>query len=171
MKVLSRKPASKSASASNLSGVEQPSIDDDEDDEDGDKRKLTTTMEERQQTAQKEREEKQRKYEEARQRLFGSESSTASRPTGNSTIPVTQQSEESRSWNKSKGLRDGRPSSAVGNKTRQLFDPNYIPKADPDNLKKEHHSSSEQQPIRLPRGPDNSGSGGFGFAARGGRAN
>lgn len=176
MKVLSRKPTSKSTSASDLSGLEQPTIDDDEDDEDGDKRKLTMTMEERQQNAQKEREEKQKKYEEARRRLFGAESSTGNRSTGNSTVPVTQQSGESRSRSKSKGVRDGRPSSSTGNKSRQLFDPNYIPKPDSNNYQKNENQSpsrtstpTEQQPIRLPRGPDNSG--GFGFAARGGRAN
>lgn len=178
MKVLSRKPISQSAGASGLSGLEQPTIDDDEDDEDSDKRKLGITMEERQQNAQREREEKQKKYEEARQRLFGSESSTGSRPPGNNVLPVAQQSGESRSRSKNKPVRDSRPSSSTGNKTRQLFDPNFTSKPDTIYAQKRENQLSprcstptEQQPIRSPRGPENIGRGGFGFAARGDRAN
>lgn len=176
MKVLSRKPTTKSSGNPNVSGLEQPMIDDDDDDdEDNEKRKLTTTVEERQQSAQREREEKQKKYEEARQRLFGSENLTSVPSLTNNNSPINQKSGELRSRSKSKAVRDGRPPS-TGNKTRQLFDPNFTSKPDSVNSpKKENQSMSrsatptEQQPIRSPRGPDNSGRGGFGFATRGGR--
>ncbi|KAL8957559.1 MAG: hypothetical protein Q9183_006024, partial [Haloplaca sp. 2 TL-2023] len=75
MKVLSRKPATKTmATADPALGLEKLALEDDEDDEEDEEKTRTPTAEERQIKAQKEREEKQKKYEEARQRLFGANS-------------------------------------------------------------------------------------------------
>lgn len=67
---------------------------------------------------------------------------------------------------------------------RQLYDPDYTGRPGSVSIQKRGaasssssraespngvSSSSSQQPIRLPKGPDGSGRGGFGFAARGGR--
>lgn len=175
MKVLSRKPASKTASTATMQGLDQLTLDDDDDDDDEiDMQKATLTLEERQQKAQREREEKQRKYEAARERLFGEGKASGNLPTKGATLSTVKQSGESRSQSRNKGTRDSRPSSSGGNKNRQLYDPNYTAK--PGSLsiqKKEDQSESgrstpvEQQPIRSPRGPDKSGRGGFGFAPRG----
>lgn len=177
MKVLSRKPMSKAAgTGNNVLDLEQPTLDDEEEDDEDESQRNVLTMEERQRKAQREREDKQKKYEEARQRLFGSEATGGAQSPSRSTLSLIQQSGEPRSRSKTKGSWDSRPPS-VSNKARQLYDPNYTVK--PDSVyvqKKEHESLSgrstpiEQQPIRSPRGPDNTGRGGFGFAARGSKS-
>lgn len=176
MKVLSRKPRPKVASTTALPGVEQLTLDDDDDDDENDTPDATMTMEERQQRAQREREEKQKKYEEARERLFGAEAASGTPATGNAALAVTKQNGESRSRSRNKGTRESRPSSSAGNKSRQLYDPNYTAKSDSLCIQKQesksasgHSTPNEQQPIRSPRGPDDSGRGGFGFSPRGGR--
>lgn len=176
MKVLSRKPRSKTANTAALPGLGQLTLDDDDDDDENDTPNVIMTMEERQQKAQREREEKQKKYEEARERLFGAEAGSGTPATGNAVLAVTKQNGESRSQSRNKGTRESRPSSSAGNKSRQLYDPNYTVKSDSlYNQKQEskiasgRSTPSEQQPIRAPRGPDDSGRGGFGFSPRGGR--
>ena len=127
--------------------------------------------------AQKEREEKQRKYEEARQRLFGS-----SEPTSGSTSPRKSASPAprgaiDRGRGRGRGNKENRPGSSSGNKNKQLFDPNYTPKPDSVYIQKRDPELSvsgpstpgEESIIRSPRGPDGSGRGGFGFANRGGQ--
>ena len=174
VKVLSRKPAPKKETYIDpVTGLEQLTVEDDDDDEDEDTKKKTLTMEERQQKAQQEREEKQRKYEEARQRLFGTDGTSA--PKSGTTTPKSNG--ESRNSSRSKTSKESRPSSSAGNKNRQLYDPNYTAKPDSVYLQKKElpvgsgrSTPSEQQPIRSPRGPEVSGRGGFGFAPRGGRA-
>ena len=179
MKVLSRKPAPKVVTRTDpVSGLEQLTIEDDEEDDDEDTTKTTMTMEERQQKAQREREEKQRKYEEVRERLFGAGTSgttSGTRSPGQTTPPRAGSSGESKSRGRSKGGRDARPSSSVDSKTRQLYDPRYTVKPDSVYIQKREIQPSasgcstpvEEQLIRNPRGPDGSGRGGFGFAARG----
>lgn len=179
MKVLSRKPAPKVVTRTDpVSGLEQLTIEDDEEDDDEDTTKTTMTMEERQQKAQREREEKQRKYEEVRERLFGAGTSgttSGTRSPGQTTPPRAGSSGESKSRGRSKGGRDARPSSSVDSKTRQLYDPSYTVKPDSVYIQKREIQPSasgcstpvEEQLIRNPRGPDGSGRGGFGFAARG----
>lgn len=176
MKVLSRKPRPKTTNTTALPDLGQLTLDDDDEDDENDTPNATMTMEERQQKAQREREEKQKKYEEARERLFGTESASGTPATSNAVLAVTKQNGESRSRSRNKGTREGRPTSSAGNKSRQLYDPNYTVKSDSlYNQKQETKSASGrstpngQQPIRSPRGPDDSGRGGFGFSPRGGR--
>ena len=163
-----------------MTGLSQMTIEDD-DDEDEDAKKNQPTPEELRLKAQREREEKQRKYEEVRARLFGT-SDTGSGNSSPGTITPPTQIEDGRS-NRGKGRGRGgsnrqesrRPDSQSG--TRELYDPNYTPK--PGSLttpRRGQEASSlgrsaprEEQIIRAPRGPDGSGSGGFGFARRGGK--
>ena len=175
VQVLSRKPAPKVLPRKDCtSGIEQLSIDDDEDEDEDESKKTALTLEERQQKAQREREEKQKKYEEVRERLFGSDKVSDTSSPGIITLPNNKSGGDTRYRGRSKGARDSRPSSSNGNKTRQLFEPNHNPK--PDSIfvqKKETQSTSgrstpaEVQIIRHPRGPDGSGRGGIGFARRG----
>ena len=147
-------------------------MEDDDDDDDEDTKKKPLTMEERQQKAQQEREEKQRKYEEARQRLFGTDNIS----TTKSGTTTPKSNGESRNSSRNKVSKDSRPSSSAGIKNRQLYDPNYTLKPDSIYVQKKDipggsgcSTPSEQQPIRSPRGPETTGRGGFGFAPRGGR--
>lgn len=181
MKVLSRKPAPKIVSRTDpVSGLEQLTLEDEGDDNDEDATKTTMTMEERQQKAQREREEKQRKYEEVRERLFGTGSigiTSGSQSPGQVTPPKVGSNGEGKSRGRSKGGRDTRPSSSVDSRTRQLYDPSYTVKPDSVYVQRKEALTSaserstpiEEQVIRNPRGPDGSGRGGFGFASRGGK--
>lgn len=166
MKVLSRKPAAKIASSSGI-GSTQP--DDDDGDDENDTTKTQLTMEERQKKAQREREEKQKKYEEARQRLFGEEKFSTNSSTTSTSSFTAKQNGVLRSQSRNKATRESRPSSSAGNKGRQLYDPNYTTNTEKETQNPSSRLISEQQPIRNPRRPDNSGRGGFGFAPRGSR--
>jgi len=180
VKVLSRKPAPKVVARKDpVSGLEQLTIEDDDDDDEDESKQKPMTMEERQLKAQKEREEKQRKYEEVRERLFGtSESSSGVTSPGTVTPPFSRPPGD-RGRGKGRGRENNRPSSASVNKTRQLYDPNYNAKPDSVYLQKRDAQGSGSRPstpaaeegiVRSPRGPDGSGRGGFGFANRGGKA-
>lgn len=145
------------------------------------------SLAERQAQAAKDREEKQRKYEERRQELFGTPSVAGNvngRPTsrsGNST-PNSNTPPGSRSATPSRGRGRGRGRGGRDNgsqtqsrnqqRHQDLFEPNYS--ARPDSAYQSRGESPQslpkvEQPIRAPKGPDGSGRGGFGFAARGGR--
>lgn len=177
MKVLSRKPNPGSAAPAKAgSGLGQLSLDDDDDEED-EAKTTTLTAEERQIKAQKDREEKQKKYEEARQRLFGTDNPGAGKSSGITTPPKQRMNGDSRGPSRNRPARDSRPSSATGAgaSTRQLYDPNYTAK--PDSTFVQNYEGTpnvsagstpvDQQPIiRMPRGPDGSGRGGHGFAPR-----
>ncbi|SLM37429.1 SUZ domain [Lasallia pustulata] len=179
MKVLSRKPAPKLVTRTDpVSGLEQLTIEDDDDDDDEATTKTTMTMEQRQQKAQREREEKQRKYEEVRERLFGAGTSGAmsgTRSPGQVTPPKAGSSGEGKTRGRSKGGREARPAPSADGKTPQLYDPSYAAKPDSGFVHKRdaqapasgRDTPGEEQLIRNPRGPDGSGRGGFGFAARG----
>ena len=177
MKVLSRKPPSKPTTNNIASGIERLDLeDDDDDDEEVDGKKATMTLEERQAKAQRDREEKQKKYEEVRQRLFGSDNSAGQTSPGNSTASSQRDSGSRRHSRNRGGAADGRPLSSAGNKSRQLYDPDYTVKAGSTYIQKKEgqvasgrSTPSEQVPIRSPKGPDGSGRGGFGFVPRGGR--
>ncbi|MCJ1401890.1 hypothetical protein MMC11_005107 [Xylographa trunciseda] len=179
VKVLSRKPApTVIARTDPVSGLEQLTIEEDDDDDDDEGKQKTLTMEERQLKAQKEREEKQKKYEEVRERLFGA-SEPSSVPTSPGIVtPPTVRAPGDRSRGKNKAIRETRPSSSTGSKTRQLFDPNYNTKPDSAYVQRKEGHASESKPltpaeepiIRTPRGPDGSGRGGFGFPTRGAKA-
>ncbi|MCJ1248435.1 hypothetical protein MMC30_005653 [Trapelia coarctata] len=180
VKVLSRKPAPTVVARKDpVSGLEQLTLeDDDEDDEDESKQK-PMTMEERQLKAQKEREEKQRKYEEVRERLFGTSEPSSGVTSPGTVTPPNSRLPGDRGRGKGRGRENNRPSSGSANKTRQLYDPNYNAKPDSVYLQKREAQDSGSRPstpaaeegvIRSPRGPDGSGRGGFGFANRGGKA-
>lgn len=152
-----------------------------DDSEEEERKRNEVAFAERQKKAVLEREEKQRKYAEVRERLFGSqkttsrESSTDNRNTPNRTL-VNNDSRTSSRKGRSRNNRDNQPSSSTDqsparqvNQTRQLFDPSYDAKPKSESPKPTF--SKEEQPIRMPRGPDGSGRGGFGFAAaRGGKS-
>ena len=182
--VLSRKPTPTVISKKDpVSGIEQLKIQDDEDEENNQTNLKPLTVEERALKAQKEREEKQRKYDEARERLFGSSVAPPGTTPPRSTTPVKGSgTDKSKGRGRggegkdSKDSRDGRPSSSsLSGKSKQLFDPNSTPK--PDSIyqqRKEAASNAgtpslEDQIIRQPRGPDGSGRDGFGFTERAGQ--
>ncbi|KAJ5637932.1 hypothetical protein N7490_007811 [Penicillium lividum] len=156
--------------------------DDGESDDEGNK-SPEPTFEERQAIALKNREEKQRKYEEARERLFGSPSANNSgNSSPGSTTPPRQQSGEGRGKGKGRGGRDyqKRDSSAASSKSKHLYDPTTAFRSNGPHLQRRDHpgdrsdsekpsspaspaSPAPQQPTRHPRGPDASGRGGFKF--------
>ena len=163
VKVLSRKPTTQGSDT--ISGLTQLSLDDGEEDDEDVKKAKPLTAEERQYKAQKDREEKQRKYDETRRRL-GLGTTNGSPSPGNVS---PRSSQGSRHQSKTRN-GDVRPSSAVGARPRQLYDPNY--QAKPDSISAQKQPSQEgiqrlvpeeQQPIRSPRGPDPTGRG---FAPR-----
>lgn len=156
---------------------------DDEDSEEEERRKAAESFAERQVRAQKEREEKQRKYQEVRDRLFGSPTSASDEAQSRSSSKAGQQS-TSRNSSRGKvravgrGNADSQVTSADQSpargqiQQRQLYDPNHATK--PNSLYAQRSSGgsrpetpAEGQHIRAPKGPDGSGRGGFGFASRG----
>ncbi|KAM5440648.1 hypothetical protein McanMca71_004722 [Microsporum canis] len=161
MRVLARKPQSNKSGLE--SGVQGLSIGDqgqvDDDDEDFERKPGQLTYEERVAKAQKEREEKQRKYEEVRERLFGSSTpgSGASSP-GNVTPPRQGQHHQG-----GEGKRRGRNnrSSTGGNRESRerrerensnastkpagrLYDPNYAPKASSNYVQRKEKEQGKE---------------------------
>ena len=169
MKVLSRKP--EKTSSVGVEGIDQLNIDDDDESENENK-KHELTAEQRREKAQRELEEKQKKYEEAKQRLFGTDQSSSAIAASSSRKSNSKNSSPSRNQNWNKNSRDSRPSSSSSNKAGRLYDPNDTGKPGASSvLRKETKvEPNELQPIRSPRAPDASGRGGFGFAPRGGKA-
>lgn len=144
---IARRPTSSSTSILN-SAVAGLSLNDsnleyDDDDDEFEKKAPQLTLEERQAIAQREREEKRRKYDEVRERLFGTNSATesgASSP-GTTTPPVTpgQENQRNARWrgknrqNNARGdatrdNRRGSPASTVSRNHKRLFDPVYTAK-------------------------------------------
>ncbi|KAK5054596.1 hypothetical protein LTR84_001487 [Exophiala bonariae] len=157
-----------------------------EDEEENKAKELT--LAERQAQAAKDREEKQRKYEERRQELFGTATSsgnTSQQHLGNThnksgtstpaslTPPGSRSGTPSRGGGRGKGGRGrggGGPSShpstrnqSRGSQHRELFDPSYTSKPPREDV--QHVRTPDIHPIRTPRGPDGSGRGGFGFSS------
>ncbi|KAI9768327.1 MAG: hypothetical protein M1840_004935 [Geoglossum simile] len=194
VKVLSRKPASKVLSRADPgSGISQLTLDDEDDEDDGAERRHKPSPEELRLKAQREREEKQRRYEEARERLFGSPASASGTSSpGTLTPPRAGESKGARGKGRGKGGRDSKASSESTSNSRskkppieattdrasdgrQLYDPDYVAKPDSEFIRKRSTPlpgttqsilDEGQQPIRSPRGPDGSGRGGFGFSER-----
>ncbi|OQD72458.1 hypothetical protein PENDEC_c021G06283 [Penicillium decumbens] len=162
-------------------GFKQLGLDGEEGDSDDESKPREPTPEERQAIALRNREEKQRKYEEVRERLFGSPSATTSGTSSGSTTPPRQNSSvDSRGKGKGRGGRDyqKRDSSTAVNKSRHLYDPSTSARSNGPQLQRRERqlgrgdtekSPAPQQPTRSPRGPDGSGRGGFGFGNRGAR--
>ncbi|KAI9932966.1 hypothetical protein ASPWEDRAFT_219762 [Aspergillus wentii DTO 134E9] len=188
--VLSRKPqlatrqsssiGSATAGVARLALSSEAGIDDSDDEED---KPPEPTPEERQAIALKNREEKQRKYEEVRERLFGSPSATTSGASSprSSTPPKPH---EGRGKGKGRGSgrdnREKRDSSAASSKSRQLYDPGHTAKPNPAYIQRKERQptgqrpgsepQSPRQPVRSPRAPDPSGRGGFRSGNRGAKA-
>ncbi|KAJ5345919.1 hypothetical protein N7452_003923 [Penicillium brevicompactum] len=180
VKLLSRKPqlVTRHSSSSGTidaasAGLGQLGIDDDDSEEE---KAPEPTPEERHAIALKNREEKQRKYEEVRERLFGSPSATASGTSSpGSTTPPRQNSGEGRGRGKGRGggrdHREKREPSAAPSKSKHLYDPSTSAKPNAPfgrggRAQLERVGSdpqAPQQPLRNPRGPDASGRGGFNF--------
>lgn len=144
------------------------------------------TPEERQAMALRNLEERQRKYEEVRERLFGSPSAnTSGMPSPRSGTSPNKQN-EGRGKGRGRGggkdnQRDKRDSSSTSSKSRQLYDPgnpsksnsNYVHKKEsqsPNEKTGNGQQQSPRQPIRHPRGPDANGRGGFRSSSRGSKA-
>ncbi|RDW65931.1 uncharacterized protein DSM5745_09670 [Aspergillus mulundensis] len=174
--VLSRNPVIATRQSSSAAGAAASlaRLDLNADDSD-DEKPPEPTPEERQAMALKNREEKQRKYEEVRERLFGSPSA----PTSGASSPrsATPPRQEGRGKGRGRGNgrdnnnRDRRDQSAASGKPKQLYDP-ASPSSRPNSsygrrdwqsgeTSQGEQPQSPRQPIRNPRGPDSSGRGGF----------
>ncbi|PYH99072.1 hypothetical protein BO71DRAFT_405630 [Aspergillus ellipticus CBS 707.79] len=165
-------------------GVRRLALNEDDDSDDEDK-PAEPTPEERHAIALRNLEEKQRKYEEVRERLFGSPSA----PTSGASSPrsaTPPKPHEGRGKGRGRGngrdngrdnARDKRDSSVASGRSKQLYDP-VSPKPNSaqgsrkekqSGIRREEDSQSPRQPIRSPRGPDSSGRGGFRLGNRGAR--
>lgn len=158
------------------SGVGQLNLEEDDDDDEADVKKPPMTLEQRQAKALKDREEKQRKYDEARQRLFGNDTSKGPKNAGIVTSSKNRENDFRHQSRNKGGASEHRPSSSAGKKIPELYDPNNTVKAESKlTQRKDGQCDSgrstpvEQVPIRSPKGPDGSGRGGHGFAPRGDR--
>lgn len=151
---------------------------DDDDDSDDDTKPPQPTPEERHAIALKNREEKQRKYEEVRERLFGSPSATASGTSSPGSTTPPRQNSTGEGKGRGKGRGGGRDhqkrdsSSASSKSSRHLYDPSTSAKSNgpflqrggrPQVERSGSDTQAPQQPVRSPRGPDASGRGGFNF--------
>lgn len=168
--LLSRKPPAiaKKDAADGVAGL---ALDDGDDSEDEARKKREADFEERQRKAKSEREEKQKRYAEARERIMGSGNAS---PAANSREGSQGRDNRRSRGNKTSGARRSQPDSPADrsppraeSKDPGLFDPDDMSRrlASKQELKT---SFREDQPLRQPRGPDNTGCGGFGFAGRGG---
>ncbi|KAL4913645.1 hypothetical protein BDW62DRAFT_159016 [Aspergillus aurantiobrunneus] len=175
--VLSRNPQNatrqSSAAGATVAGLGRLDLNADDSDEE---KPPEPTPEERQAMALKNREEKVRKYEEVRERLFG----TPSAPTSGASSPrsATPPKPDGRGKGRSRGNgrdnnnnRDRREQSAASGKSKQLYDPGSPSRPNSSYSRRDWQQSGERsqidqpqsprQPIRNPRGPDGSGRGGF----------
>ncbi|PHH85611.1 hypothetical protein CDD83_167 [Cordyceps sp. RAO-2017] len=197
VKVLSRKPV---IAKDPVTGMAQLAVDDEADT--SDKKEAQLSPEQIRAKQKRDREEKQRRYDEARAKIFG-ESAPSSRGSSPGTVTPPPRSDgrhhssQGRGRGRGGGQRSGpdsrqpqsfqqqlqqppqpemrRQNSQVG-PTRELYDPNCLPKPDSalqrrgtdgDSFRSPIPRDEPQQPIRAPRGPDGSGRGGAGFVRRG----
>lgn len=173
--LLSRKPPT-IAKKDVADGINNLSLEDDGDDsEEEARKKREADFSERQRKAKVEREEKQKKYAEARERIMGSS-------VPGSPAVRSRESSQGRDNRKSRGRGGGlgsnkasRPTSA--DQSPSSGSPAMGPVAgarvfDAEDMRRTPKPSTPSQdgPMRQPKGPDNGGGGGFGFAGRGGRA-
>lgn len=171
VQLLSRKPTAPVLARKDAANGK---LDDEEDSEEETKKKQQADLEERQRKAKVDREEKARKYAEARERIMGSSNPASPAP------PASRESshgrDNRRSRQKLNGKRESQPTSSAdqsparlvaANGSNQLFDPEDMGRR---TMPKREQASTpkEDQPSRQPKGPE-SGRGGFGFGARGGR--
>lgn len=105
--------------------------------------------EERQAMALRNREEKQRKYEEVRERLFGSPSAPTSGSSSRSATPPKDGRGKGKSRGSGRNNRNGRDSSAASGNSRQLYDPGQNPNSAAVYLQREERQpTGEQQQTR-----------------------
>lgn len=177
-----------------ITGLEKLTLQDDGDDDDDADKEPQPTAEEIREQRQREREEKERNYDEARARIFGETPSGT--PSGASTPRTTtpplveggrgnyrgrgrgrggrggragQRTESYRSEPKNEN-QERRQVNNSGSPYRELFDPDAGARPGSRQQRGGNTSSPTRGPeaaIRSPRGPDNSGRGGFGFVRRG----
>ncbi|KAF2154611.1 hypothetical protein K461DRAFT_291537 [Myriangium duriaei CBS 260.36] len=163
LKVLSRKPSPQVASRPQSgSATGQPDEDDSEEEE---RRRAAETFAERQQRAAREREEKQRKYAEARERIMGSSTPVSS--GSNSRQQSHRGGHAARSGSRQGSSAEQSPARSQTQPTKTLFDPGYSTRPTDGRPSPRSGTPNLEQPVRMPRGPDGSGRGGF--APRGGR--
>lgn len=164
---------------------------DEYDSEEEARRERERDVEAKQEQTKKEREEKQRRYNEVRERLFGSPSQTQdgkieSHSPNRNTVSGRgrrgglPQKSNSRGPNKNsqRSSAEASPTRSSNKDNRQLFDPSYSQKPTCSCLQRREQDTagvdtlpaSSTRPIREPRGPDPSGRGGFATARRGNRA-
>lgn len=173
LKVLSRKPDA----PINLGGLK---LQDDDDSEEEERKRAEAAFAERKARADAERIEKQRKYAEARERIFGN--ATGGTASGESSptreVSTARGRGHGRTGSKPRGrVNDDRngsaaqsPARAASRPQQQLFDPYSLGKpAATEERARTPRAYADNMPIRMPKGPDGSGRGGFGFANRGGR--
>ncbi|KAF9887764.1 hypothetical protein FE257_009570 [Aspergillus nanangensis] len=175
--LLSRNPQTSRQSSSAVdraaAGVSRLGLNADDDDSDEDSRPAQPTAEERQAIALRNREEKQRKYEEVRERLFGTPSATTSGASSPRSATPPKQYEgrgkgRSRGGGRDNNRENKRDSSAASSKSKQLYDPGSPVNPNPVSGQK-NDPQAPRQPYRTPRGPDPSGRGGFRAGNRGGK--
>ncbi|KAK4996630.1 hypothetical protein LTR66_003800 [Elasticomyces elasticus] len=170
MKVLSRKPVSNHDVAN---GVNKLTLNNEDDSEEEERKRQEASFAERTRKAQLEREEKARKYAEARQRLFGEPEKPQLSPQPSSAA-MSGDARPYRGKRRGRGGRDSQstspadrsPARPVG-QPKQLYDPAYSTKPAVVQRSSRPATPKEGDPVRMPRGPDASGRGGFGFAGRG----
>ncbi|KAL4888304.1 hypothetical protein BDV59DRAFT_196576 [Aspergillus ambiguus] len=165
--LLSRNPQSRQSSAvdATAAGVGRLGLASKDEDSEDDSKAPEPTPEERQAIALRNLEEKQRKYEEVRERLFGSPSGTTSGASSpRSATPPKQNEGRGKGKNRGNGRdnnnRDKRDASAASSKSRQLYDPGS-PARSNSGFGQRNDQQHPRQPYRTPRGPDSSGRGGF----------
>ncbi|THY47339.1 hypothetical protein D6C90_04531 [Aureobasidium pullulans] len=174
VRLLSRRPTPQIANR--MAGL---NLEDEDDSEEEERKRQEASLAERQRKAAEERKEKERKYAEVRERLFGA--SDSSRDPSTSRTSSARGDRNSRRGNRGRGNRNGgTPRDSQSNspadqsparsiyQPNQLFDHTYEQK--PRSIASPRPTGPrDEQPIRMPKGPDDSGRGGFGFAPRGGK--
>ncbi|KEF56075.1 uncharacterized protein A1O9_07656 [Exophiala aquamarina CBS 119918] len=186
--IQTRRPAPIGVEALSLNESTSSRNNEDSSEDEEDHKAKELSLAERQAQAVKDREEKQRKYEERRQELFGTTSSSgntsqqhlnnANTRSGTSTpsslTPPGSRSATPNRGGRGKGGRGGRVPGGPGSNTstrnqsrgsqhRELYDPSHTPK--PNREESQHARTPDIHPIRTPRGPNGSGRGGFGFSS------
>lgn len=173
VQLLSRKPAAPvMARKDGVNGIANLNLDDEDSEQERRKSELAG-LEERQRKAKVDREEKARKYAEARERIMGS--STPGSPAAATSRESSNGRDNRRLRQRMNGKNQSQPASAdqsparkvsAANGDKSLFDPEDMGRRMP---KREGAATpKEDLPSRQPRGPE-SGRGGFGLGARGGR--
>lgn len=178
MTLLSRKPqlASRSSDSNSIEsatarigqlGLNRQDAPDDSDEENS--KPPEPTPEERQAMTLRNLEEKQRKYEEVREKLFGSPSApTSGSSTPRSATPPKQSEGRGKGKNRGGGRdKNKRDSSTASTKSKQLYNPGHSPNPNPAILQREEQ---QRQEPRNTRSSDDNWRGGVNSArgARGG---